>query len=160
MKHLVLFLVLSISTVTLDYNKPEPKPTKLDYHIAQRYDRPLSMTMEITAAVKTLTNRTHFPQPQHVLAIFAVESEFNPFARSNKGAKGLGQILYKKTKTDIAVNTQDTVELLQEYYDKLGSEDAAIQAYNVGITAYKNGARNKAYLAKYKRNKKELSQFV
>lgn len=160
MKHIVLALVLCLSTSTLDYKWQVPQPEKLDYHIAQRYDRPLSLTQEITSTVKTLANVDKFPKKEHVLAVFAIESEFNPFAKSNKGAKGLGQILYKKTKMDIARNTQDTIDLLKLYYDKFGSEDAAIMAYNLGETNYRKGARNYKYLAKYKQHKKEILQYV
>lgn len=160
MKHIVLALVLCLSTSTLDYTWQVPQPEKLDYYIAQRYDRPLSLTQEITNTTKTLVNKDSFPRREHVLAVFAIESEFNPFARSPAGAKGLGQILYKKTKMDIVHNTQDTIYLLKLYYKKFGSEDAAIQAYNVGETNYRKGARNYKYLAKYKQHKKELQQFI
>ena len=65
------------------------------------------------------------------------------------------QISYKKSSTDINSNIKDGVFLLREN-KKFLNTDAAIQAYNLGLTGYRKGKRNLAYLHKFKLVKLEL----
>jgi soluble lytic murein transglycosylase-like protein len=112
---------------------------------------------EIVTTAMIYSNPT-FPTVYDTLAIIGVESHFNPYAISSTGAKGLMQILYKTASFDIEKNINDGVSLLQEYKDKLNSEDAVIQSYNLGIRAYMAGSRNQDYLNNFKETRKKLKQ--
>lgn len=90
-----------------------------------------------------------FPKKEDILAIIAIESAFKTQAVSTASAKGLMQILYKPSTFDITQNIADGTFLLRDYYKKLNNINATIQAYNVGISAYKKGSRNLDYLSKY-----------
>lgn len=163
MKKLILAVLLSTQIIStykpLGSQEPAAYST-LETHISNKWEKPLPLVKDIVSTSKVLASQVPFPQHLDVLAIVAIESEFNPYARSNKGAKGLGQILYKKARFDITSNLEDTVNLLALYKKKFGSTEAAIMAYNVGETSYRKGVRNPNYLAKFKKAKKELTQYV
>jgi hypothetical protein len=101
-----------------------------------------------------------FPRTSDVLAIVAIESSFKLDAKSSVGAKGLMQVLYKKTQYDIESNITDGVALLKQYKQQLGSEAAAVQAYNVGIGNYLKGMRNTQYLAKFTREQTNFKRML
>ncbi len=95
--------------------------------------------------------QTGFPSTTDVLAIAAIESSFNH--KVNKA--GLMQVMYKKT-SSMKHNIQTGIMLLRDYHRRLGSEKAAIHAYNVGIGAYRSGVRNDAYYKKYIKEKSKI----
>jgi soluble lytic murein transglycosylase-like protein len=84
---------------------------------------------------------THRIDPFLLLAVIAVESNFNPLAESHVGAVGLMQIMPKvhadklrpyggeKEALDPWVNMQVGAQILREYLDRFGSELDALRAY-------------------------------
>ena len=103
-----------------------------------------------------------FPTAQDIIAIIGIESGFDPRARSEltyDPAVGLTQVRTKVWKKlikgnnihDIENQIRVGAEILSRYYHRAHSRDGAVIAYNVGITAYKQGQRNWRYLRKYKR---------
>jgi hypothetical protein len=146
------------TTVAIDpYTKKEKV---LIETISTEYKVPLEEAAKIFRAAKDVSYAEGFPMVHHLLAIAAIESSFNRHAVSYAGAKGLVQILYKPTTFEIRGNLQDGVALLTEYRRALGSEDAAIQSYNVGIGNYIKGMRNQDYLNKYKREKYKFKELL
>ena len=101
-----------------------------------------------------------FPTAEDILAVIGVESKFKPKATSQlkqDPALGLMQIrpgvwkIPPKELFNIESNIKHGARILRDYYKKLdGNEDAALQAYNIGITAFKKGKTNPHYLRKVK----------
>lgn len=94
-----------------------------------------------------------------LLAVFREESRFNQYGRSDKGAKGLGQIITKTTNNpkwpgwlpklieegifeeeidvfDISKNIRATDYILNTYYEEAGSWRKALSKYVNGDSAY------------------------
>lgn len=120
------------------------KTFKVDIEEATRIVYHARMTAKITEK----TNN-EIVTPTLILAMIATESSFNPTAKSSKQAVGLMQITKsccKTISTDVNYNINAGVNHLIHYRAKLGSMDAAIQAYNVGITTFKRGTRAAEYL--------------
>lgn len=114
--------------------------------------------------VKTAMKYAHptFPQAHHLLALAGIESSFNEQAVSKlkrDPARGLLQIrpmvwnIHPSELSTIDGQIKHGAHILKTYHDKLGDADAAIQAYNVGITNLNKGKKRDAaarYLAKFK----------
>ena len=66
------------------------------------------------------------------------------------------QILYKKVTYEEEENILAGITLLNDYTISLKTEDAIVQAYNIGIGNYLKGRRNSAYLKQFKEKKKEI----
>lgn len=110
-----------------------------------------------------------FPKAEDLLAVIGIESSFNPAARSrlkHDKAVGLTQVRPKiwgvKAK-DLRGNMDKQVELasdiLSKYYQKLGSKDKAIHAYNVGLTNVRhNTGLNPEYVQKWKAELKRYTK--
>lgn len=96
-----------------------------------------------------------FPKASDILAIARIESTYNEKAR-NGISRGVMQVNHGPW--DLAANVQAGVKLLREYYEKLGSIQAAVMAYNIGIGNYLKGKRNFAYFDKFKGAKHENSR--
>lgn len=133
------------------------KNQKLINYISKEYKIDVGKAEYIVSKVEegTLNN---FPSKIDVLSIIAIESKFKAEAVSKKGALGWMQIKYKKVQSEYE-NILAGVELLTTYNKLLGSEKAAIQAYNVGIKNYKDGVRNEQYYQNYFKTKKELTKY-
>lgn len=101
-----------------------------------------------------------FPQAKDILAVIGIESSFDKNAKSGlkkDPAIGLTQIRPKiwgikpaVLKGNVEEQIKKASEILAEYYHKLGSEEKAIDAYNVGITNHKKGKNNPNYVKKWK----------
>lgn len=110
------------------------------------------------AVVKTAKMYEHddFPKAQDILSIISIESQFDPKAKK-AGNIGLAQINYKTWKHQVDKHQLYTIDgsikqcanILSDYYDQTGNAKGAVMAYNVGITAYKNGTRNQSYYKKF-----------
>lgn len=151
----------------LTINLPVPHSYPADYFqyhlkltkesIVQLYDVDEEKALEYSYLINCLaTAHNKFPTRGDLIAIIAVESRFNPQALSHKGAKGLMQIMGGDY--FVYPNLTQGTDLLNEYYKELkGDKSATLQAYNVGITAYKNGKRNPRYLHKFNNESNKLA---
>ena len=101
-----------------------------------------------------------FPQAKDILAVVGIESSFNPKAKSElirDPALGLMQVrpgiwkINPKALKDVEQQIRLGSNILHNYYNQLGGNiEKAVQAYNLGITAVKQGKRNPQYLEKYR----------
>jgi soluble lytic murein transglycosylase len=91
-----------------------------------------------------------------VVAVAVVESDFDPKATSQVGAKGLMQVmdvhlqgtnLQPNALYDPKINVIIGCRYLADLISRFG-EDAALQIYNLGETRYKRGVRARRYLNK------------
>ncbi len=160
-KKLLLITILCLAASPNELVQPKvPDPPK-DYHFVQyiinKYKVKPNLANEIIHKANELTS-DKFPRKTDILAIIAIESEFDVSAQSKSGAVGLTQILYKKSKKDVSTNLTDAVTLLETYKKSLGTDQAAIHAYNVGIGRYKNGIRNSKYYKKFLLAKSEFDK--
>lgn len=147
MKKILTFCVLLL----LSNNLEHVSPTYKDLHIYRFLKSNYKISSEQSHKVIYLANKHSkdtFPRKTQILAIMSIESRFKSSAKSSKNAKGLMQILYKKTSGD-EENVLAGVDLLVKYNSILKSEKAAIIAYNVGIGNYKKGIRNNKYYVKF-----------
>ncbi len=94
-----------------------------------------------------------FPKVEDILAIAWIESTFNPKAK-NSISNGIMQV--NNGSFDMRKNMEQGVKLLIEYYNALGSEKAAVIAYNVGIGNYRKGNFGLKYWNKFQKAKKEI----
>jgi hypothetical protein len=138
-------------------NQPiDQKQSKLISRISTLYGVPKHKVYEVVNIVEAYTKHHKFPSTHLVLAIIGTESRFQQHATSSAGAVGLMQILAasgKPVSYEIYTNIQSGIELLREYRTALGSDSAAVVAFNVGITSYKRGLRSPDYLGKVYLNK-------
>ena len=102
-----------------------------------------------------------FPKAKDILAVIGIESSFDPKAKSNlkhDKAIGLTQIrpkIWGLHPSDINGNIDKQIkissEILNKYYKLLGNKEAAIEAYNIGITNLKHNKNlNPEYVNKWK----------
>ena len=147
LKKVIFSILLFASTSTYSEDVVQEVSNPLIQHIAEEYSIDPTRANTILSKVSGLVD-AKFPRKTDVLAIIAIESRFKSRARSSHGAKGLMQVLYKNTTTDWD-NISAGVALLREYRKRLGSEVAAIHAYNVGIGNYLKGRRVSRYYSKY-----------
>ena len=101
-----------------------------------------SVTSERARAYDDLISehsRTQGVRPDLVRAVMQVESGFNPYARSPKGAMGLMQLMPSTAKEykvrnpfDPRANIEAGIRHLKALLDRLGSTEMALAAYNAG----------------------------
>lgn len=125
--------------------------------ISKRYDADPNFVQEVVTLARKY-QKPGFPTARELLAVIAVESSFDPNAvsgLSHDPAVGLMQIRPKvwgvdpQDLKDPATNIKMGSDILHKYYRHLHhNKAAAIQAYNVGLTDYKQGVDNQEYLMK------------
>jgi len=108
--------------------------------IAQHYRVPLSETQEYVRYAYIVADELEL-DPLLLLAVMAVESSFNPRARSAKGAKGLMQVLARvhsdkfapyggiEKAYDPLINIRVGARILRDYIARDGSVRAALKSY-------------------------------
>lgn len=137
--------------------RPEAKPrvddSDLAASIAQRWKRSPQLIQEILGYVREFAYQD-FPRSEHLLAVMAVESSFDPKAR-NRGNVGLMQINIaangrKLRNRGMRENVRVGSELLREYYLLLRRDQrATLLSYNAGIGNYRKGRYRSMYWRKY-----------
>lgn len=134
--------------------------------ITQRYNADPDFVAQVIQLVKKY-QKPGFPTARDLMAIIAVESEFDPDAvsgLSHDPAVGLMQVRpnvwgidpeeLKDPETAIKIGA----DILHKYYRHLhGDKEAALQAYNVGLTNYQQGEENPRYVQKYLKRMKNIS---
>lgn len=120
----------------------------IDGVLAERApDLGLVLRRQLCAAIAEESARAKY-DPMLVLAIIAVESEFDEEALSNRGARGLMQIRpstlqflatreglrlsRQEVENDPALQVRLGIRYLRQLQDKLGNLDLALMAYNAG----------------------------
>ena len=121
--------------------------------------------------VNTAIKYSHptFPQAHHILAIAGIESSFNENAVSklkHDPAVGLMQIrpkvwnIDKKELSTIEGQIRHGAGILHHYFKKTGSPDAAVKAYNIGLTNFNRGKQQDAAHRYHTKFTKELSRYT
>lgn len=135
----------------------DPKTQHLVDVISKRYSADPQFVTQVVELVKKY-QKPGFPTARDLLAVIAVESSFDPDAVSglhHDPAVGLMQIrpnvwgVDSKDLKDPEVNIELGSDILHRYYKHLHHDKAAaIQAYNVGLTDYRQGVDSPEYLMK------------
>jgi hypothetical protein len=114
----------------------------------------------VRAAVDAALKYQHsdFPSAKDILAVVGTESSFDPEAASalaNDPARGLMQVrpgtwnLPPESMSTIDSQIKTGATILRKYYVKLGSREAALHAYNVGLRNHNTGkVKNPRYVPK------------
>jgi len=134
-----------------------PKWANLANKIAQRYKVDTQFAYEVVELAHKYEKPT-FPKAEDILAKIGIESSFNPEAVSKlkkDPARGLTQVRPKTS--GIPAEELHTIEnqikhgadILHKFYRRLKTKKAALLAYNVGPTAYKQGRFNPEYYTKF-----------
>jgi soluble lytic murein transglycosylase-like protein len=121
--------------------RPDPQHQVLASYLARRYRIATDATADLVSEAYAV-GRAVGIDPLLILAVISVESRFNPIAESDKGAKGLMQVIpkwhYEKLaehggedavldpRTNMLVGTQ----ILKEYIVRAGNLEAGLQMYN------------------------------
>lgn len=141
-------------------NKNTRSEIKLINYISNKYKINKDFIKDIVLVVYDQTEYVDFPKAPLVLAIIAVESSFNSQAISHKGAIGLMQLMpVHDPEVDIQANILRGIWVLKTYRERVSSDIEALHAYNVGITAFKKGQRNYAYVKKVVSKEQEFLRF-
>lgn len=150
----VLFSIIGIISIfsigknktnlNIDNVVQQPPPITTDriladlYNISPTQSRILGMVIDDAATLENIPS-------EYLVAIIKVESDFQWKAKSSEGAVGLAQIKPEYWDQVKGYNVYDKYEnvylsafILKEYQQQLGHWDAALRAYNVGITNYRN----------------------
>lgn len=137
----------------------DPKQVAQVARITNKYDVDEELAQQVVELANTYQKPT-FPRAKDILAIVGIESSFDPDAQSqlkHDPAMGLTQIRPGVWNIDPAelqgVEAQIRIcaDILSYYYKKLHNKEAAVQAYNVGLTDYNRGVSAPQYLSKYHR---------
>lgn len=168
---LILLVILSVSFYNTESSiKAEPTKTfvitkepatarmKLTKYISSKYKISRPQALKIVIAAEKHSLKRGFPRLSDTLAIIAIESRFKAYAISPTNAVGLMQIVYKRSSTDISTNIKDGTKLLKTYYRLTKNKEHTVQAYNVGIGAFYNGARSTEYLQAFKKHKQKFEE--
>lgn len=141
------------------------RTAKLAQAIIDKYKVDSKFAVSVAALAQKYEKPT-FPKAEDILAISGIESSFRPGAVSKlkvDPARGLMQIRPKIWKLklsdldEIDEQIKHGVQILHNYYNKLGKEESAVHAYNIGITNFLNNkGLNPRYVEKFK---KELTLY-
>lgn len=132
------------------------KEDKLAEYISSKFKVPRKRALDIIALANKYAHET-FPKRDDILAIIAVESQYDIFALSH-GCYGLMQIQRKSHKTLLKgrslhnpeVNVELGSDILNQYFILLNSnKKAAVLSFNAGIGNYKNKRYRLVYYEKY-----------
>ncbi len=141
---------------------------RLTQAVTSRYDVDEAEARSIVLLAKRY-EKPEFPKARDILAIIGIESSFNAAAVSKlkkDPAVGLMQvrptvwgIKAAELRNNVSKQVQFGSDVLHRYYLKLKDREAAVQAYNVGLTNFNLGKQPEAqrrYLQKYTAELAEL----
>ena len=155
--------------VQLPRAQRETAVARRDEFLAQQIVDKYSVDSMLAKEVVKLAHKYEhpdFPTAKDILAIVGIESSFRPTIKSQlrtDPARGLMQVrpgvwkIDPEELEDIEGNIMHGASILRRYYNKLDNKQAAVQAYNVGITDFRQGVKNPRYLSKYQ---KEYGRYV
>lgn len=121
--------------------RPDPQHLVLANYLARRYRVATDATADLVGEAYAV-GRAVGLDPLLILAVISVESRFNPIAESDKGAKGLMQVIpkwhYEKLAEhggedavlDPRTNMLVGARILKEYIVRAGNLEAGLQMYN------------------------------
>lgn len=149
-----------------DLQVREADVAKLVATVAKTHMLDPGYAAEIVQAAKKYEKKI-FPRAEDIIALVGIESRFKPKAKSklkNDPAVGLTQVRPKIWKIPaeelhtIDGSIKHGVAILDAYYQKLGTPEAALQAYNLGITRYRKAtsdakAAGERYLNKFNKER-------
>ena len=133
-------------------------------NFAQAAEKFIIPPKHIVAIAKSLAYKD-FPKTLDILAICRVESAYkinavNPETGSVGPSRGVMQV--QNGDMELYRNMHQGVGLLREYYVRLGSKQAAVSAYNIGIGSYRRGKAKisaKIYYSKFVKRRRELVRY-
>ena len=177
MKWITLIILLGILSLCYHHNtepvvkeeiskqvivkSPPTTKMKLTRYISNKFKISRPQALKIVTEAEKHSSKKGFPKLSDTLAIIAIESKFKQHAVSPTNAVGLMQIVYKRSSTNISQNIKDGTTLLKTYYRLTKrNPDHTIQAYNVGIGAFYNGARSTEYLQTFKKHKQKFEEIA
>lgn len=105
-----------------------------------------------------------FPRAEDILSVIGIESAFRPHAVSKlkkDPAMGLMQVrpvMWKQNPAEFKANIEQQIKLgadiLHKYYQKVGTVDGTLQAYNVGLGNYlRKKGLNPRYVPKFEKDR-------
>lgn len=143
---------------------PVPKPqadaahVKMAQQIAAKYKIDQEDALEIVQLAHKYEKQS-FPKAKDILAIIGVESSFDAEAVSGlkrDPAVGLMQVrpkVWGLNAQELQGNVEKQIatgsDILHLYYKKLHHRDAAVAAYNVGMSEFRGGNNAEGYVSKY-----------
>lgn len=143
--------------------KPPAGVQELASIITSKYKVDPALAAKVAALAKK-HEKPVFPRAEDILAVIGIESSFNPNAVSGlrrDPAVGLTQVRPgiwglnpAALKGNIEKQIYTAVKILDQYNQKLKNPEAALHAYNMGITAYRQGKTNPRYVEKFKNERK------
>jgi len=130
-------------------------------HLSQQIASEYKINPELAETIVRLAFRHEkedFPTASDILGVIAVESSFDPTAVSKlrrDPARGLMQVRAgiwdvdpNKLQNNLDKQVKVGADILHHYYEILGSKEAALHAYNMGITNFRKGQKNNRYVNK------------
>lgn len=136
----------------------DARATELASVITDKYSVGSDLALKV-AKLALKYEKPTFPKAEDILAVCGIESSFKPHAASklkHDPAIGLMQVrpaIWKLDKQKLASSTEEQIktgsEILHGYYQKLKTKEAALQAFNVGITNYMKKGLNPRYVPKF-----------
>jgi hypothetical protein len=137
--------------------------------ILDKYDVNPNLAHRVATTAKKY-EYPNFPKAEDILAITGVESSFDPTSKSglqHDPALGLMQVrpgiwnLSPRALSTIDKQIKVGATILHSYYQKLGSVEAAVHAYNIGLTNYRHQTNlNPNYVNKYSNERKIYSNIM
>lgn len=134
------------------------------YHVKRFYGLPVTTSKALIVSEAYRVARKNKLSPALFLALIETESSFRIKAKSNKGARGLTQVmpynaercgLHPDQLWDVSLNLACGAQILREEIERLGSIENALAVYNSGKHWSKAG---KAYAKKVLKLKKKLEE--
>lgn len=146
--------------VVIPAPKPQVNPAqmKMAQQIAEKYKIDPEDALEIVQLAYKYEKQS-FPKAKDILAIIGVESSFDPDSVSGlrrDPAVGLMQVrpkVWGMNAEELQGNVEKQIatgsDILHLYYKKLRQRDAAVAAYNVGMSEFRAGNNAEGYVSKY-----------